>query len=184
MILAFTAFACGNKTSTDDNGTTEAKVIGKLVDNGRSAYTIVVPSDADECHEYAAEELRRYVERATGARLAIMSDDSLSSVSTENKYISLGKTKVLESSGITFDYSSLNGDGFYLKTVGNTLIADGARNTGVLYGAYEILESMFGVKFLTDDYTYVPSVSSVELRETDRKRFPPSNHETILRILR
>lgn len=172
VILAFTAFACGNKTSTDDNGTTEAKVIGKLVDNGKSAYTIVVPSDADECHEYAAEELRRYVERATGARLAIMSDDSLSSVSTENKYISLGKTKVLESSGITFDYSSLNGDGFYLKTVGNTLIADGARNTGVLYGAYEILESMFGVKFLTDDYTYVPSVSSVELRETDRKEVP------------
>lgn len=173
-LLAFTALACG-KTDNGDNGNggeIEPKIVSKLVENGKSAYSIVIPENADECNEFAAEELRRYIERASGARLAIMRDDALPSVSTDGKYISLGKTKILAGSGVTFDYSSLNGDGFYLKTAGKTLLVDGARNTGVLYGAYEILESLFGVRFLTDDYTFVPTVTEVELRETDRKEVP------------
>ena len=123
-LLAFTAFACGKTDNggSGNGGETEPKIVSKLVENGKSAYSIVIPENADECNEFAAEELRRYIERASGARLAIMRDDALPSVSTDGKYISLGKTKILAGSGVTFDYSSLNGDGFYLKTAGKTLL--------------------------------------------------------------
>lgn len=177
VVLSLTALACGTTPEgpndpNNPSGPTEQKTVATLVDNGKSAYSIIIPADSDECHRHAADELKKYIEQSSGARLPILTDDSLTDSSTTNKYISLGNTTVLEASGITFDYKTLNGDGFFIKTHGSSLLVNGYRNSGVLYGAYEILESTFGVRFLTDDYVYVPKTTTVELKETDVVEVP------------
>jgi len=43
-----------------------------LVENGQSRYRIVIPANAIASERYAAEELQRYIEKISGAKLPIV----------------------------------------------------------------------------------------------------------------
>ena len=150
----------------------EKKVaIASLVENKQTAYSIVLPTDASECLEYAASELVNFVFESTGGNLKIVADDK-AQYNTENCYISLGKTTLLEQADFQFDYSTLNTDGFFVKTVGNMVFIDGAMERSVLYGVYDFLEKNLGIRFLTAECTYVPALTSVKLYETNDVEVP------------
>ncbi|PYK96453.1 MAG: hypothetical protein DME19_19655 [Verrucomicrobia bacterium] len=61
IVMAFAAGVSGLSAAT-------------LIDQGKSRYRIVVSAVAIPSERYAAEELQRYLERMSGARLPIVTD--------------------------------------------------------------------------------------------------------------
>lgn len=171
---------CGDKENTGDGtGINTEVVVNYLVKDNASEYSIVVPSDADECLEYSAEELQRYVNLATGVYLPVVKDTDIKG-GLAAKAISLGKTLLLESARLDVAYDELNYEGFIIKTVNNTVLIDGAQSTGVLYGVYDFCENYLGIEFLAEDYTYIPTLNEVKIYETDRIQIPAFSHRDYL----
>ncbi|MBQ4268751.1 MAG: DUF4838 domain-containing protein, partial [Clostridia bacterium] len=58
-------------------------------------------------------------------------------------------------------------DGFILKTVDGNLYIDGKTDRGILYGAYEFLERVVGVRFFTPEETLVPKRDGLQMPDLD-----------------
>lgn len=155
VCMIFCAVACADGEET-------ARTID-LIENGASEYTIVLPDEASETEQYAADELADFVEQATGVKLM----QAKSGDFTGTKYISVGKTEQLENAGVFVDASRLNYDGFFIKTAGDAIFIDGASERSCMYGVYELLERYFGIRFLTQDCTYIPEQKDVRFEAPD-----------------
>ena len=177
LLFTVTLYACKGETvdihhTADlDQGIDKTSIINYIVSDGTSPYTIVIPEDADACILYAAQELCDFIDKSTGVKLPIKKDNT-QPLTLKGNIISLGATSFLEVSGIKVDYNSLNYDGFSMKTVGNNLFISGYRSSGVLYGVYDFLERFVGIRFLTEECTYLPNLESLHLYKTDRIEVP------------
>jgi hypothetical protein len=123
-----------------------------LAAKGKSAYRIVVPADALPSERYAAEELQKYLERMTGAKLPIVDD----STRTQSREILLGANAHLGRLSRQIDLKQLGPDGFTLLTDGKRLVIAGGRPRGTLNGVYTFLEENLGVRWFTSDLEEVP----------------------------
>lgn len=145
--------------------------LGVVADDGFTEYSIVLPEDANESETYAASELQNFLIQSTGTSLRVLKDSEVE-WSDDLKVISLGKTHLLEKSGIAFDYDTLNLDGFFMKTAGDSLYLDSAVDRGLLYAVYDYLEKLIGVRFIANDETYVPTVSRLPMYAMDVVEIP------------
>ena len=145
-----------------DAGIDRTKIIAPLVENGRTEYKIVHSANVTATEEYACEELQSLLYQSTGVALPIVSE-SLISYNDTNKIVSVGETGFLEKSGLNINREELSTDGFVLKTKGNGLYIYGNNQRGTLYGVYDFLEKIVGVKFIASDCTYVPELTTVDL---------------------
>lgn len=164
-VIAFSAFGCSSKGgSVKDDGININRELGYFIKDGGSDYAVLIPEDASAAVKQAADELAQYAQASAGVTLGIVTDNQYSS---SRKYISIGRTVLLENAGLNTDYASLNGDGFVLKTVGSDIIVDADTDRGFLYGTYEFIEKYLGVKWLAEDETFIPHIESVTLYETN-----------------
>ena len=129
--------------------------------NFASKYTILVPAGTMSAHyaapvKYAATELKRLFEEATGATIGIREESG--NEKTDGKYIALGNT-VLGNS-VTLSESKTTAS--VVKTVGNTIVIKGVTDEGTMYGTYEWLTSLLGYEYFAKD-TYALTKNSVEL---------------------
>ena len=147
------------------------KQIGTLAESGQTDYTILIPADASEPVQYAAEELQLYVSEATGAVLPVATDDTVAA-DLNGKYVSIGKTSLLRVADFDIDYDALNVDGYVVRTRNECVFIDGYRGSGTLYGTYDFLENFVGIRWLTPTYTYIPSLTEIPLYETSRQMAP------------
>jgi len=159
----------------------------RLVENGKSPYVIVLPdTDAPlvfppgETLTYAAEFLRDHVEKATGARLEITRETE---APADAPKIWLGATRAARQAA--GDPAQFAPEELVLKTVGRDVVvcgevaADGL-DRGTLFGVYEFLERVFGVRwYFGDDRWYrrglgivIPHHEVVELPELDHRERP------------
>lgn len=149
-------------------GIDESEPISKLTDNGRSEYKIVIPTDAQPVEKQAAAELQKYILTSSNATLPIVTDAN--SPKSGDKLISIGNTSLFEE--LHIDVSNLNGDGFVIKSEGNTIVINGQRGRGTLYGVYDFLEKIVGVRFLWQNTEVVPSMPTIQLYQMDIKEIP------------
>ena len=149
-------------------GTTKAAVT--IADQGRTKYHIVVPVGAIPSERYAAEELQLYLEKISGAKLAIVSDTE----KTESREILLGDNAHLAKLRTEVDFTKLGPDGFVLRVDGDRLIIAGGRPRGTLNGVYTLLEEKFGARWFTPELEAVPKLERVRL---------PKLNETIVPVL-
>ncbi len=181
-IIGFSTFAtaCKDKNPSSSSDSSEVNmsqgidtttVVSTLVADGNSEYTVVIPAEADECIVYAAEEFSKYVEEVSGVELPIKTDAQVP-LTLSGSYISLGNTTILDVADLNVDYSSLNYDGFVMKTVGKNLLISGYQSAGVLYGVYDFCEQFLGIRFLTSEATYVPTMETISLYKTNRTEIP------------
>ncbi|MBQ4269830.1 MAG: hypothetical protein IJB97_09320, partial [Clostridia bacterium] len=187
MLLAATvgcfATACGEQTprnyAFDDyyEGINLENQVAKLVDGGNTAYKIVVPTDATATEMQAASELQYYVEQSTGVTLKIVSDEEYVASDT-GAYFSIGETKQRDEAGLDTQSLDLNGDGFVVKTVGRNIIVDAKTDRGFLYGAYDMIEKMLGVRWFAADETYVPQTEVVPVYEMNVVSVPAFEYRT------
>jgi hypothetical protein len=129
---------------------------------------IVVPADAIPSEGYAAEELQKFFEEATGIRLPITTEPG-----EAVKCIYVGPGRVMKASVVGFDASEFGPEELRVVVGRSSVAIAGGRPRGTLYGVYTFLEDCLGVRFLTPDHTYVPRMAEdAALRPTD-KHFNP-----------
>ncbi len=161
LILNFAfLLCCRNSASADVT----------LADKGQSQYRIVVPVGAIPSERYAAEELQRYLEKMSGAKLPIVTDAE-KPVARE---ILLGDNSHLprKLSGPKVDFAKLGSDGFVLRVDGQRLIIAGGRPRGTLNGVYTLLEDKLGVRWWTPGLETVPKLDRVKLPKLHETKIP------------
>jgi hypothetical protein len=146
-----------------------------LVEQGRSAYRIVIPSDAIPAERYAAEELQRYLERISGAQLPIVTDSD----PPTPREILLGDNQHLRRGRTELAGERLGTDGFALRTQGRQLVILGGRPRGTLYGVYALLEEKLGVRWYTAEVESIPRLARVRLPRLDETQVPALEYREV-----
>ncbi|MFR1553209.1 MAG: DUF4838 domain-containing protein [Coriobacteriales bacterium] len=165
------------ETETID-GIDRSRTLGMIVEGGKTEYKIVYAADGGSAQLYAASELANFMAEATGASLPVVADTSVE-YGDDGRYISVGDTALLKKSGIEMDGETLNRDGFVMKTQGNNLYIGGANDRGVLYGVYDFLEKMLGVRFVAPEITHVPEVGTLPLYAMDVTEIPAFEYRNL-----
>lgn len=164
LIIMSVSLSC-SKEKTDNvdwhDGEDMGSEIMTISDKSGPKYSVVIPDGATSAVRFAASELSSFVGQVTGSALSILSESDYSG----ETFISIGRTQKLASSGISFDYETLNEDGFFIKTVEKAIYIDGKNDRARLYGAYEFVERFGGVRFLTADATHVPAANAIAVRQ-------------------
>lgn len=175
-VISLTLCGCGSRS--DDTGKEEnqqsqtfAFTDIDFVLNSRSDYKIVIPQKADDYEKYAASELTLYIEQATGCTLPTVTDNGLN-FSSDEKYLSVGRTVLLTQSGAQCDYTELGRDGYILKRFGNCVILCGGGGYGTLYSVYEFLHRNIEWEPYSIDEIYFKKNVSFKLAEYDVKDIP------------
>jgi hypothetical protein len=153
-----------------------------LVKEGRSVATIVVPKEADEWTSKAAQWLKEYVQKASGAELTIVSEDQV----PPGTLISVGHTKLAERAGI--DVSDLKWDGCKLVAKANVLYLIGRDQTkliasypwvgakGTCRAVLTFLEDFCGVRWFlpSPKGELVPQARNISVPADLSKTFTPA----------
>lgn len=125
-----------------------------LVLDGKTDYVIVYPEQSDEMiRQHAVTELTTFFQQATGIELDAKSDKNLT-YSEDQKYLSIGKTSLLASSGIDVS-QSLGESGLKVVTKGQSVFMFGDTRFGTLYSVYEFLEHQFDFEVFAVDEIYI-----------------------------
>lgn len=168
------------KTSTSEKSSeSERSEKMTIFENNTTDYTIIYPDNAQEAEKNAADNISEYVYKVSGVKIPVKQNRFVV-YEKKAKIISVGSTGALEKSGITADYSALNGDGFIIKSVENGIFINGATARGTLYGAYEFIERYLGIKFLTYDYEYIPKLDKCEIESPDIVEAPDFRYRNFM----
>jgi hypothetical protein len=146
-----------------------------LVENGRSAWRIVVAEDASLSIKHAAHELQGFVAEMTGAKLPIVTDRQ----PLADCEILIGDSAHLRQSGVSVDIPSLGAEGYHLKTAGRRLVIAGGPLRGALYGVYGLLEDHWGCRWFTPEVSRIPRVKRLELPALDERVIPPLEYREV-----
>ena len=141
-----------------------------IVENGSSEFSIAVAENADDCIMTAAEEMQTYIEKISGARLPVISENQLADGA---KAVVLGETE-LEKEITQVDRTAIGADGFLLYSDGNYLLIAGGDSRGTLYGVYTLLEDYLGVRWFTPELEVVPESMDVIVDANLNKTVQPS----------
>jgi hypothetical protein len=146
-----------------------------LVRGGVSRHRIVLATNAPPSERYAAEELQRYLEKMSGAKLPIISDAERA----DSREILLGSNAHLQKLGLKIDFTRLGPDGFTLQTKGNRLIIAGGAPRGTLYGVYALLEEKLGVRWFTPELEQVPATNRIVLPTLNETQIPALEYREV-----
>lgn len=172
ICLGMTTFVSCKKKPTqnpeDNQPVDEEKVMeyteNSLVENGTSAYKIVLPQDTLYNERLARDELVDFFYQATGITLAAVKDSDVT-YSDDANLIILGDTAFTSHSGE--NVSEFPTQGFKLKTVGSNLFILG-EDYGVLYGVYEFLTWQLGYEiYAPDEIALDKNVTNLKLIKFD-----------------
>lgn len=141
-----------------------------IVDDGVSEFYIVTAENPDETIVTATTELQTYLEKISGAKLSIVTENNLPDSS---KAILVGETQ-LEDSIVQIDRTAIRADGFRLYSDGNYFVIAGADSRGTLYGVYTFLEEYLGVRWFTPTLEVVPENEDVIIDASIDRTVEPS----------
>ena len=128
---------------------------------------IVLPEAPTTFEQTAAEELALHLKQAYGTEIATVSEKSASGVFS----IYVGNTALAAKNGI--DGKAMGNEEWLLKTLeAKRIIAAGGSPRGVIYSAYELLERLYGVMWLDENYTVVPKSTLASWPTLDLKDKP------------
>jgi hypothetical protein len=138
-----------------------------LVKDGRSAYSICLSEAASPSEKRGAEELQRFIQEITGARLPIIPDKG----KVPDRLVLVGNSRVIEKLKSKIPFSELGAEGFALKTAGKHLVIAGGRQRGTMYGVYTLLEKL-GCRWFTRDLSRIPRQATVIIEPLDETQRP------------
>jgi hypothetical protein len=138
-----------------------------LVDHGRSSYSICISSSASPSERRAANELQRFVQEMSGARLPIVED----SAKPKGDLVLVGDSKALRALNTGIEFGKLGTEGFVLKTAGRHLVIAGGRQRGAMYGVYTLLDKL-GCRWFTPQVSRIPHQSSIRVDALNETHTP------------
>lgn len=135
-----------------------------MVKDGKTDYKILMPSDADSYLFVAEAELKYFFEEATGVKLETVSESEAGFAHTADaKYISLGNTQMLASSGVDVKKNELGSQGVRIVTKDKTVYLAGLTNVGVVNSVYTLLEILFNYEQYAYDCFTIDKTNNVRL---------------------
>lgn len=140
-----------------------------FVKNGSSRYRIVIPRNPSPAVSYAAEELQRFVEESTGARLPIITEERFGFAPS----VLLGPCRKTQKAGLLEQAAALSEDGVIIRSLGKDFALLGQNERGNLYSTYVFLEKYLGVRFLAWDQMHVPKRTDLSLPRINYSYAPP-----------
>jgi len=130
----------------------------EIVDNGKSGYVILTPANPSASESLAADDLAKYIEMISGAKLSIQGGGkpgAKSLVVAEVGHLGdWGKTPV-----------SISGDGYSIFADGETLYVVGGRGRSTLYAVYDLLDRL-GCRFLAPDSNHYQGTNEIVPKTT------------------
>ncbi len=139
-----------------------------MVENGKSDYKILLPAEMDSNLIVAEQELKFFFKEATGVTLnTVVESEAGLTHSPDAKYISLGATKMLESSEIEIDNQLLGTQGLRIATKDKTVYVTGASTVGTLNGVYGLLNILFDYEQYAYDCYNINETNNLKLRDFD-----------------
>lgn len=186
VIMAATVFAaCGGSKEDKGNVFTPPSPYGEitslheiscydtdkdLLKNGKTEYKILIPASPASDENLAASELTSLFRESTSVDLEIVRE---SDATPTGKYISIGRTKLLENSSLAVDKAEVGNDGYVIRTMGDNVFICGGGDKGSLYGTYEFLAQTLGFEtFSADCYSLDKNVSGIKLKDYNVKERP------------
>lgn len=137
-----------------------------ILKDGNTEYKVVISSSAKKEEANAASEFTKLFLEATGTLLPVVTDSSLT-YSSDAKYISFGENSFATGSGVKTD-PTVKGNGYIIKTVGNSVFVKGGYSIGTLFGAYELLNQMLDYMCYAVDCYYINTeVKNIKLCDYD-----------------
>lgn len=137
--------------------------------NRQSDYQIVFSQNAGEAIRQAALELQQSLEESIGCKIPLRADAETSSV---RNLISLGRTVQLLASGLEKNCEALGSDGFHLTIRNGCVYLQARTERGILYGAYDFLERIVGVRYFSQDCIYIPKRKDIPLEDIEVTEIP------------
>jgi hypothetical protein len=138
-----------------------------LVDHGKSTYSICLSASASPSERHGAQELQRFVEEMSGAKLPIVED----SANPTGHLVLLGESTVLRRLAPDIDYPSLGAEGFVLRTAGANVIVAGGRQRGTMYGVYTLLDKL-GCRWFTPQISRIPHRTTIRIADLSETHQP------------
>lgn len=139
-----------------------------VMQNGRSDYKILLPQNGDANIVLAESELNHFFQEATGVKLGVVTESGSGLKHTaDGKYISIGATKMLESSGVDVKKNTIGSQGVRIVTKDKTIYVVGATTAGTLNAVYTFLNLTFGYEQFAYDCFTINKTNSVKLLDFD-----------------
>jgi hypothetical protein len=137
------------------------------VKQGKSTYSICVSEAASPSERRGAEELQKFLQEMSGARLPIVTEAE----KTEGDLILVGNSRLIEKLGLTIPFERLGSEGVVLRTQGNHVVIVGGRQRGTMYGVYTFLEKL-GCRWFARDLSFIPKKPTVTVESLDETQKP------------
>ncbi|HVO76403.1 MAG TPA: DUF4838 domain-containing protein, partial [Candidatus Bathyarchaeia archaeon] len=137
----------------------------ELVANGRSNFSVWVGAGASTSALAAADTLRSYIEKISGARLSI--------ARTPGKKGGLIVFEIGESNDPRLNVAALGRDGFRIKTARGNIFLTAATDRGIQNAVYTFLESFLGCRKYSPTVEVVPRRPTILLSDIDDTEVPP-----------
>ena len=118
---------------------------------------IVVPASPSKAEQHAADELSAYIEKSTGARLAVIREDG----AVPKRAIFVGDAQWTRSA--VTNAASMSPDSFVLKAVPPRFAIVGGGRRGTLYGVYDFLERHLDIAWLASWCEDVPKRDALQV---------------------
>ncbi len=143
-----------------------------LVKDGKTEYAVVIPENKTALITRAKDEFVYLFKEATGININVISDGGLSHTA-DGKYISIGETELLKSSGTVIDKKRLGDDGVRIVTKDKTVYLCGGSDYGTVYAVYDFMQIYFGFEtYYEDCFEIERGAENVKLKAFDVTDIP------------
>ncbi|UCD29952.1 MAG: DUF4838 domain-containing protein [Planctomycetota bacterium] len=141
-----------------------------LAGNGETNYRIVIPRASTTQDNKAAEDLQYWLQQITGVQLGIINDNQPLG---NNLPISIGRTSLLEQSGLPAANIDLQDEGYGIAVQGETLFLWGGRTRAAINAVYALLEEDLGCRWYSNDHYRIPLQPTLTFAPIVRTYIPP-----------
>ena len=140
-----------------------------LVENGQSAYKILLRNEYDSAEAYAAEEFNRLLKEASGVELPVVTE---ANVDASTKYISIGDTAMSEAAKVKPTIETYKRNGFQVKSYKDGLVINAPQRSGLIYGVYRFFEQNCDYMYYGVDTFKITRSNTIQLKEFDFHDWP------------
>lgn len=156
------------KNSLAPNGAPGAQIM--LARGGSALYSILIPAAATTEEQKAAADLAQWLGEMSGAAFTVHKESGSSA--PKGKFISIGRTRLLEASGLKISSAKLGDEGYAIAQKGDELFLAGGATRGPINAVYALLEEDLGCRWYTRLSQTIPHTPTLAFRPVTRSYVP------------
>jgi energy-converting hydrogenase Eha subunit C len=141
-----------------------------ITENNKANYSILLSKKPTTQDQKAAEDLKTWLEKMTGATIQIVTESKNSK--TSDQVISIGQTQLFKKSKLAASAENLKDEGYGIDQKDNTLFIWGGRTRGVINGVYALLEEDLGCRWYSNECNMIPSIGTLKFAPALRTFVP------------